>query len=63
MNVPQKLENWQYMHVNQTIQFYTDEPQQIINGFFLYNTIFAHLSRLNVENLETFNWILFYYNN
>ena len=50
------------MHINQTIQFYTVEPQQI-NGFFLYNTTFAHLSGLNVENLEKFNWILFYYNN
>ena len=34
MNVPPKLENWQYMYVNQTVQSYTVEPQQI-NGFSL----------------------------
>ena len=60
MNVPQKFKNWQYMYVNQTVQSYTVEPQQI-DGFSLKH-YFSHLSGLNMEILEKFNWILFYYN-
>ena len=48
------------MYVSQTVQSYTVEPQQI-DGFSLKH-YFSHLSGLNMEILEKFNWILFYYN-